>query len=55
MMGDGVANLLAIRREVEAAGYAGFCEVEVFSARDWWLRDPAEVLDTIVSRFRTVC
>ncbi len=55
MMGDGVANLLAIRREVEAAGYAGFCEVEVFSARDWWLRDPAEVLDTIVSRCRTVC
>ena len=55
MMGDGVADLTAIRRAVEAAGYAGFCEVEVFSARNWWLRDPAEVLDTIVSRFRTVC
>lgn len=55
MMGDGVADLTAIRHAVEAAGYAGFCEVEVFSARNWWLRDPAEVLDTIVSRFRTVC
>ena len=55
MMGDGVADLKGIRRDVEAAGYAGACEVEIFSARDWWLRDPEEVLDTIVERFRTVC
>ena len=34
MMGDGVADLPALRQSVEAAGYAGFCEVEVFSARD---------------------
>lgn len=55
MMGDGVADLRAIRAAVEAAGYAGPCEVEIFSARDWWRRDPAEVLDEMVKRFRTVC
>jgi len=55
MMGDGVADLRAIRAAVEAAGYRGACEVEIFSARDWWLRDPGEVLDVIVERFRTVC
>ena len=55
MMGDGVADLKAIRRAVEAAGYTGPCEVEVFSARDWWRRDPDEVLDVMVERFRTVC
>jgi sugar phosphate isomerase/epimerase len=56
MMGDGVADLPAIRRAVEeGAGFAGFCEVEIFSAETWWKRDPAEVLDVIVERFRTVC
>ena len=55
MMGDGVADLRAIRRTVEAAGYAGACEVEIFSAGNWWKRDPDEVLDTVVDRFRTVC
>ena len=55
MMGDGVADLKAIRAAVEGAGYRGACEVEVFSARDWWQRDPGEVLDVIVERFRTVC
>ena len=55
MMGDGVADLKAIREAVEGAGYVGPCEVEVFSSRDWWLRDPGEVLDVMVERFRTVC
>ncbi|WP_102108091.1 sugar phosphate isomerase/epimerase family protein [Oceaniglobus roseus] len=55
MMGDGVADLGAIRAAVEAAGYAGHCEVEVFSAADWWQRPPEVVLDTVVERFRTVC
>ena len=55
MMGDGVADLRAIRRAVEAAGYAGACEVEIFSAGNWWKRDPDEVLDTVVERFRTAC
>lgn len=56
MMGDGVADLRAIRQAVEdGAGYSGLCEVEVFSAEDWWKRDPAEVLDVIVDRFRRYC
>ena len=55
MMGDGVADLRAIRAGVEAAGYQGACEVEVFSAETWWKRDPVEVLDIMVERFRTVC
>lgn len=56
MMGDGVADLRAIRQAVEeGATYDGFCEVEIFSAEDWWKRDPAEVLDVIVDRFRRYC
>ena len=55
MMGDGVADLKTVRRAVEGAGYDGYCEVEIFSAGNWWKRDPAEVLDTCVERFRTVC
>lgn len=55
MMGDGVADLKAIRAAVEGAGYDGPCEVEIFSAADWWTRDPNEVLDIMVERFRTVC
>ena len=55
MMGDGVADLKAIRRAVEDAGYTGPAEVEIFSSRDWWQKDPGEVLDTMVERFRTVC
>jgi sugar phosphate isomerase/epimerase len=55
MMGDGVADLRAIRAAVEAAGYRGLCEVEIFSAETWWKRDPAEVLDVMVDRFRRCC
>ncbi|TPI40452.1 sugar phosphate isomerase/epimerase [Mesorhizobium sp. B3-1-9] len=55
MMGDGVADLKAIRAAVEAAGYDGPCEVEVFSAQDWWKRDPGDVLNACVERFRSVC
>ena len=55
MMGDGIADLPAIRSAVEAAGYEGPCEVEIFSARNWWKRDPEDVLDTVIKRFQTVC
>lgn len=55
MMGDGVADLKAIRAAVEGAGYNGPCEVEIFSASNWWARDPNDVLDTIAERFKTVC
>lgn len=55
MMGDGVADLKAIRGAVEQAGYDGLCEVEIFSAHDWWKRPPMETLRTCIERFRSVC
>ena len=55
MMGDGVADLKAIRRAVEEVGYSGYCEVEIFSVNNWWKREPSQVLDTCIERFRTVC
>jgi sugar phosphate isomerase/epimerase len=53
MMGDGVIDIPRIRGLVEAAGYAGLIEVEIFST-DWWQRDPDEVLRIIAERYRTV-
>ena len=44
MMGDGVIDLRKIRSWMEQADYRGFHEVEIFSARNWWRRDPDEVL-----------
>ena len=55
MMGDGVIDLPRIRSWVEAAGYAGFHEVEIFSERDWWRRDPDEVLRTARERHARCC
>ena len=55
MMGDGVIDIPAIRALVEAAGYDGFCEVEIFSKRNWWKRPAEDVLATAVERYRTVC
>jgi sugar phosphate isomerase/epimerase len=52
MMGDGVIDLKSIRSWVEAAGYSGFHEVEIFSELDWWRRDPDEVLSTMKERCR---
>ena len=53
MMGDGVIEIPKIRSWVEAAGFAGFSEVEIFSSRDWWQRPGEEVLDTCIARHRT--
>ena len=54
MMGDGVIDLRKIRGWMEAAGYAGFSEVEIFSANNWWQRPGDEVLATCIERHRTV-
>ena len=54
MMGDGVIDFPAIRGMIEAAGYFGIQEVEIFSDR-WWSRPGDEVLATIVERFKSVC
>jgi len=52
MMGDGVIDLPQMRGWVEAAGFAGYSEVEIFSRDNWWQRSGAEVLDTCIQRHR---
>jgi sugar phosphate isomerase/epimerase len=54
MMGDGVIDIQALRRMVDAAGYAGPIEVEILSKRNWWCRGPEESTKTIIRRFATV-
>lgn len=46
LMGEGCIPIRQIRGWVEAAGFRGFNEVEVFSNR-WWAADQAEFLDRI--------
>ncbi len=53
MMGDGLIDIPAIRRMVQAAGYEGQFEVEIFSERNWWKRDPDEVVRVVKERFQT--
>ena len=53
MMGDGVIELKKIRGWVEDAGFAGFSEVEIFSAQDWWQRSGEETLATCIERHRS--
>ena len=55
MMGDGVIDFRRIRNWIEAAGYRGTQEVEIFSAADWWTRPGDDVLATCIERFNTVC
>ena len=38
---------------MEAAGYTGPVEVEIFSDH-WWTRPADEVLDTCIQRYKTV-
>jgi sugar phosphate isomerase/epimerase len=54
MMGDGVIDIPRIRGWVEAQGFAGYSEVEIFSTGNWWQRPHDEVLDTCIARHRTV-
>jgi sugar phosphate isomerase/epimerase len=53
MMGDGVIDIPRIRSWVEAQGFAGYSEVEIFSTLDWWQRDASEVLNTCIARHRS--
>jgi sugar phosphate isomerase/epimerase len=54
MMGDGVIEIRKIRGWVEAQGFAGFSEVEIFSSNNWWQRDHEEVLATCIERHMSV-
>jgi sugar phosphate isomerase/epimerase len=53
MPGDGIIELKKIRAWMEAAGYCGAAEVEIFS-QDWWRRPLEEVLDTCIARHKSV-
>jgi sugar phosphate isomerase/epimerase len=53
MMGDGVIDLKSIRKIVEAAGYRGLIETEIFSAQNWWKRPMDETLRVIAERIKT--
>ena len=55
MMGDGVIDIPRIRSWMEAAGYSGMHEVEIFSANNWWKREPDEVLLTCRLRHQSAC
>jgi len=53
MMGDGVIDIPKIRAWVEAEGFKGFSEVEIFSTGHWWQQDHRQVLDTCIARHKT--
>jgi sugar phosphate isomerase/epimerase len=50
MMGDGVINIPMIRGWMEAQGYNGFSEVEIFSSGNWWQCDAETTLDVCIER-----
>ncbi|MGS4945844.1 sugar phosphate isomerase/epimerase family protein [Meridianimarinicoccus sp. RP-17] len=49
MMGEGVIDIPSFRRMVEAEGFDGLVEVEIFSSRNWWTRPGDEVLAAMVA------
>ena len=53
MMGDGVIDIRSLRRAVEAQGFAGYSEIEIFS-NAWWQRPMDEVLQTCIARHRSM-
>lgn len=53
MMGDGVIDVRSLRRAVEAEGFAGYSEIEIFSD-SWWTKPIDEVLRTCIQRHRAV-
>jgi sugar phosphate isomerase/epimerase len=53
MMGDGVIDIKSVRHAVEAQGFAGYSEIEIFS-NDWWGKPMDEVLRTCIDRHNSV-
>ena len=53
MMGDGVIDIPSVRAAVEAQGFAGYSEIEIFSD-SWWEKPMDEVLRTCIERHRSV-
>lgn len=55
MMGDGVVDIRSLRARVEAAGYRGMVEVEIFSDANWWRRPAEETLSICAERVQSIC
>ncbi len=53
MMGDGVIDIQSLRSAVEAQGFAGYSEIEIFS-NDWWDKSMDDVLRTCIERHKSV-
>ena len=53
MPGDGLIDNREIRHWLEATGFNGPVEVEIFSKRDWWTRPEDEVVSVIRQRYET--
>jgi sugar phosphate isomerase/epimerase len=53
MMGDGVIDIRSVRSAVEAQGFCGYSEIEIFSDV-WWAKSMDEVLRTCIARHRAV-
>ena len=52
MMGDGVIDIKSVRAAVEAQGFTGYSEIEIFSGT-WWEKPMDEVLRTCIERHRS--
>lgn len=52
MMGDGVIDLKSMRQMVQAAGYHGLIETEIFSSNNWWKKPIDETLRVIKERIK---
>jgi sugar phosphate isomerase/epimerase len=53
MMGDGVIDIPKIRGWVEAQGFRGYSEVEIFSINNWWQKSCSEVIETCIARHKS--
>jgi sugar phosphate isomerase/epimerase len=53
MMGDGVIDIQSVRAAVEAQGFSGYSEIEIFSDA-WWGKPMNDVIATCIERHRTV-
>jgi len=52
LMGEGCIPIRKIRSWVEAAGFKGFNEVEIFSTK-YWKQDQSEFLSNIITSYKT--
>lgn len=54
LMGDGCIDIRGIRHQVEATGYSGWIEVEIFS-EELWRGNQGQLVDEIVDRYLGFC